>query len=39
MQNKQLKLEEQELRETARATDRKLEELKITYGQSVEKFT
>lgn len=38
-QNKDLKAEQQELKETARATDKKVEELKITYGQSVERFT
>ena len=38
-QNKQLKAEQQDLKETARATDKKVEELKVTYGQSVERFT
>jgi uncharacterized coiled-coil DUF342 family protein len=37
-QNKQLRAEEQELKETARNGESKLEELKISYGQSVEKF-
>jgi hypothetical protein len=34
-----MKVEEQELRETFRNTDRKLEELRISYEQSVERFT
>jgi hypothetical protein len=38
-QNKQLKAEDQELKETARAAESKLEELKISYLQSVERFT
>jgi hypothetical protein len=38
-QNKQLRTEEQELRETSRAGESRVEELKISYGQSVEKFT
>ncbi len=38
-QNKQLRAEEQELRETSRIGESRVDELKITYGQSVDKFT
>jgi len=38
-QNRQMKVEEQGLRETFRNTDRRLEELRISYEQSVGRFT
>jgi flagellar motor component MotA len=38
-QNRQMKIEEQGLRENFRNTDRRLEELRISYEQSVGRFT
>lgn len=38
-QNRQMKIEEQGLRENFRNTDRRLEELRIGYEQSVGRFT